>query len=150
MKNTLLITSLVVVSFTLGCNRTENTDSAAKQLADAKVAGREAVQQMRDYSYAQKAEFVALMQTRLSELDAQLDAVGTKIEKSSDAMKADLKPKLEALREQSSALKKQLGAIADATPSTWDTIKADSDKAYTALKDGVTQTRQWISDKIAP
>ena len=54
------------------------------------------------------------------------------------------------MREQSAQLKKQLGTVTNATSSTWSGIKADSEKAYTALKDGVAKSRQWVSEKIAP
>ena len=40
--------------------------------------------------------------------------------------------------------------VTNATESTWGTIKADFEKAYAGLKDGFAQSRQWLSDKIAP
>jgi hypothetical protein len=38
----------------------------------------------------------------------------------------------------------------NATESTWDDVKAGFKKAYSELKDGFNQARQWVSDKIAP
>jgi ElaB/YqjD/DUF883 family membrane-anchored ribosome-binding protein len=79
-----------------------------------------------------------------------LDQLAAKIEKSSDAAKAEAKPKLQALREKADQLGKQLDEAKNATESTWDSVKAGSKKAYNELKDGFNQARQWVSDKIAP
>ncbi len=38
----------------------------------------------------------------------------------------------------------------NATESTWDSVKSGFQKAYDATKDGFNQSRQWVSDKIAP
>lgn len=115
-----------------------------------KTETREAAQDMKDYTFAQKAEFTAKMQGQLAAINADLDQLQAKIDKSSDAVKADAKPKLQALRDQADQLKKQIDASGNATESTWDSVKSGTQKAYDALKDGFNQSRQWVSDKIAP
>ena len=65
---------------------------------------KEAAQEMKDYAYAQKAEFVAKMQGQLDEINRDLDQLAAKIEKASDAAKAEAKPKLQALRDQTAKL----------------------------------------------
>jgi hypothetical protein len=40
--------------------------------------------------------------------------------------------------------------VRNATESTWDSVKATSKKAFDSLKAGFQQSRQWVSDKIAP
>ena len=82
--------------------------------------------------------------------DAFLDQLQAKVDKSSDAFQAEAKPKLQALRDQADQLKKQLDATGNATESTWDSVKSATQKAYDSLKDGFNQSRQWVSDKIAP
>ena len=47
-------------------------------------------------------------------------------------------------------LNKQLDDAKNATESTWDSVKNGFQKAYAATKDGFQQSRQWLSDKIAP
>ena len=64
---------------------------------------------MKDYTFAQKAEFTEKMQGQLAEINKDLDQLAAKIEKSSDAVKAEAKPKLQALRDQAAKLNKQLG-----------------------------------------
>ena len=66
------------------------------------------------------------------------------------AVKAEAKPKLQALREKADQLGKQLDEVKNATESTWDSVKSGTRKAYDALKEGFQQSRQWVSDKIAP
>lgn len=156
MKTTLLLTSLLVTSLAAGCNPSgeksalKSTDTAAQQIDKAQAASKAAARQIKNYSFEQRSEFVTAMQAQLDELNRILDETSTKIDNSSTAVQADARPKLSALRDQAKQLDKQLREVINATPSTWDGIKADSEKAYTALKDGLNQSRQWISDKIAP
>jgi len=53
------------------------------------------------------------------------------------------------LRDKAAQLNKQLDDVRDAPESTWDSVKAASQKALDSLKDGFEQSRQWLSDKIA-
>ena len=148
LKNkTLAITFLSVAAFTVGCNKDQVT---SQQLDKVKTETKQAAQYMKDYTFAQKAEFVKKMQGQLDNLNRDLDQLAAKIESSSDAVKAEAKPKLQALRDQAAQLNKQLDEVKNATESTWDSVKNDFKKAYEATKDGLNQARQWVSDKIAP
>ena len=60
-----------------------------------------------------------------------------------NAVKAEAKPKLQALRDQAAQLNKQLDEARNATESTWDSVKNGFQKAYEATKDGFNQARQW-------
>jgi cytochrome c556 len=146
-RNNLIITLLSAVAFTMGCNK-EGTTTQQIDKVQAKTA--EVSADMKDYSYAQKAEFTEAMQKQLAQINKDLDQLDAKIEKSSDAAKAEAKPKLQALREKADRLGKQLGEAGNATESTWESVKAGSKKAYDDLKDGFNQARQWASEKIAP
>ncbi len=148
MKHTnLLITLLAVSAFAVGCNKEQTT---SQQLDKAQAETKQAAQDMKDYTYAQKTEFVEKMQGQLAELNRDLDQLAAKIEKSSDAIKAEAKPKLQVLRDQMAQLNKQLDEARNATESTWDSVKGGFKTAYEASKEGFQQARQWVSDKIAP
>ncbi len=148
MKHTnLLFTLLAASALAVGCNQEPTT---SQQLDKAQADTKQAVQDMKDYTYAQKAEFVAAMQAQLAALNRDLDQLAAKIEKSSDAVKAEAQPKLQALRDQTAQLNKQLEEARNATESTWDTVKDGFKKAYESSKEGFQQARQWVSDKIAP
>jgi ElaB/YqjD/DUF883 family membrane-anchored ribosome-binding protein len=148
MKNkTLVIALLSIAAFAVGCNKEQTT---SQQLENVKTETKQAAQDMKDYTFAQKAEFVKQMQIQLDALNKDLDQLAAKIESSSDAVKAEAKPKLQALRDQAAQLNKQLDEARNATESTWDSVKAGFQKAYEATKDGFNQARQWVSDKIAP
>jgi len=109
-----------------------------------------AARDLKDYSYAQKNEFVEKMQGQLTEINKDLDKLSARIEKSSDAAKAEANPKLQAMRDQMAKLTKQLDEAKGATESTWNDAKAGFKKGYDELKDSFQQARQWVSDKIAP
>ena len=150
MKNTLLaITFLAIATFAVGCKPSED-NSTSQQLDKVKTETKADAQEMKDYAYAQRAEFVTAMQGQLDALNKDIDALSTKIESSSDAVKADAKPKLQALRDEAAGLNKQLDEAKNATESTWDSVKAGTKKTYNGLKDDFQQARQWASEKIAP
>ena len=148
MKNeNLLITLLAVAAFAVGCNKEQTT---SQQIDKVQTETKEAAQDMKDYTYAQKTAFVEAMQGQLAALNRDLDQLSAKVEKSSDAVKAEAKPKLQALRDQTAQLNKQLDEVKKATESTWDSVKGGFKKAYESSKEGFQQARQWVSDKIAP
>ena len=144
-----------VAALAVGCERSENSTSeareaTARQFDKVKAETKEAAQDMKDYAYAQKAEFVEKMHAQLAALNRDLDQLSAKIEKSSDAAKTEAKPKLQALRDQADKLNQQLDKAKNASESAWDDVKAGSKKAYAELADSFQQARQWVSDKLAP
>jgi len=143
----LVITFLVAASFAVGCNKEQTT---SEQMDKVKTETKAAAQDMKDYTFAQKAEFTEKMQGQLNSLNKDLDQLSAKVEKSSDAAKAEAKPKLQALRDQSNQLNKQLDNVRNSTESTWDSVKTTSQKALDSVKEGFQQSRQWASEKIAP
>ena len=153
MKNTLLaISFLAIAAFAAGCKPTaeESKTTTSEQFDKVKTETKAAARDLKDYAFAQKAEFAGKMKAQLAEINKDLDELAAKIEKASDKVKEEAKPKLEAMREQAAKLNTQFDAAGNATESTWDGVKADSKKAYEGLKEGVKQARQWASDKIAP
>ncbi len=146
-RNTLFITFLTSAAFVVGCNKDGST---SEQLDKAQAKTEATAQEIKDYSYAQKSEFVEKMRGQLAALNADLDKLSARIEKSSEATKAEAKPKLQALRDQTARLNKQLDGVKDATESTWDGVKDGFNKAYASSRDGFQQARLWVSEKIAP
>jgi len=145
--NKLVILLLAAAACATGCNQEQ---TASQQLDKVQTETKQAAQDMKDYSYAQKSQFVEQMQGQLTALNRDLDQLAAKIEKSGDATKAEAKPKLQAVRDQMAQLNKQLDGARNATESTWDSVKNGFQKAYASSKDGFNQARQWASDKISP
>ena len=131
----------------MGCNKEGTT---AQQLDKLQAKTAEATKDLSDYTFAQKTEYTEKMRTQLAAINLELDQLAAKIEKSSDAAKAEAKPKLQALREKADQLKTQLDEAGNATESTWETVKATSKKGYAELSDGFMQARHGVSEKIAP
>ena len=148
MKSNFLIITLLAAAGLAGCKPASK--STAEQFDQLKAETKAAAEEIKNYTYAQKNEFVAKMQTQLARINRNLDELSVKVEKSSAAAKAEWKPKLQELRHQTEKLKQQLDAAKNATESTWDEVKSGSKKAYNELKDGFQRARQWVSDKIAP
>lgn len=145
----LTITFLALTAFAVGCKPSEEK-ATSQQIEQIAQETKEAAEEMKDYTYTQKAEFVENMRNQLAEINRDLDQLSAKVEKSSDAAKAEAKPKLQVLRDQTARLTKQLDDARSATESTWEDVKTGFKKGYSELKDSFNQTRQWMSDKIAP
>lgn len=143
----ILLACLASAAITIGCNKPETTGQKIDR-AQEKVA--EAAQDMKDYTYAQKAEFVQRMEVQLRELNQELDRLAIKVEQSNARAKAENQPKLDALRGQTTRLNKQLDEVKNASESAWEEVKAGFKKGYGELKEGFSNARQWMSDKIAP
>ncbi|HTI99262.1 MAG TPA: hypothetical protein VL527_10305 [Dongiaceae bacterium] len=144
---TSFLACLAAAVLTGGCDKTKTTTEEIDKVQEKTAA---VAQDMKDYTFAQKTEFVSKMQVQVAALNQELDELSAKIDKSSDAVKAEAQPKIKALREQTAQLNKQLDAAKDATESTWDSFKGGFQTAYEATKSGFQQSRQWLSDKIAP
>ena len=156
MKNILFITSFIAITLAFGCKpsagKTEGqtTEPTAQQLEKVQNATKDPAMQAKDYNFGQKTEFVMAMHAQLNELNQGLVELSAKIDSSSEAVQAEAKPKLAVLREKATQLSKQVDEISEATLSTWNVMKADTEKTYASLKDGIAQSRQAVSDKIAP
>lgn len=138
---------LSVATLAVGC---EKEQTSSPPLERVRTETREAAQEVKEYTYAQKAEYTTRMESQLAEINRDLDQLAAKIERSSDKAKADANPKLQALRDQAAGLNKQLDQVRNATESTWDSVKSGTRDAFEAMKEGFHQSRQWLSDKIAP
>lgn len=146
MKTSLLITLLALAALTTACDRKTTTAGSIEKIkADTKQAEKD----LKDYDYAQKAEFVAGMQAHLDEINRELDALAAKVAKSNAAAQAEATPKIEALRSQTAKLASQLDLARNADESAWNDIKAGFRSGYNELKSGFNQARDWISEKIA-
>jgi len=142
-----LVMFICAATFVVGCDKGTTT---SQQMDKVQTETKQAAQEVKDYTFAEKAEFVKDMQAQLDALNQDLDQLSAKIDSSSDAVKAEAKPKLQALRDQAAQLKIQLDNAQNATATTWDSVKATSKKTYAALENSFTEARQWVSDKIAP
>lgn len=148
MKNkALFLATLSAAIFAVGCDK---KPTAAQQLDKVQQKTAEVAQDMRDFTYAQKNEFVATMRAQLAALNKELDELAVKIETSSAAVRADAQPRINRLREQTARMNQQLDDATNATESNWEAFKGDVKKAYDSSRDGLRDARQWLSEKIAP
>jgi len=145
----LVMTLLAAAAFAVGCKPSEQK-STSEQIEKVKTETQAAAQDMKGYTFAQKTEFVAKMQGQLDALNKELEQLSAKIESSSESVKTEARPKLQALRSEVAQLTRQLDNVRNANESTWENVKATSEKAFASLKDGFQKSRQWASDKIAP
>jgi hypothetical protein len=159
MKSILIVIALIAIAViattTFTTSRKPGIEKAAGQSPDSSAKQIEIdtdtprAEKAED-DFTQKSRFVSRMQTQLSGLRQELDAFAARVEKGSDAAKAEARPKLEALREQIARLDTQLEETKRASQSAWTDVKTASRKGLDDAKDTFHQARQWLSDKIAP
>lgn len=145
--NQTLLTLISAAALAVGCNDAKTT---TKQIDKVQEKTAETAQDIKDYSFAQKPEFIAKMESQLAEINKDLDQLTAKVDKSSAAAKAEAQPKLQALRDQTAKLNKQLDEAKNATESNWSEVKTGFKKGVNEVKEGFHNARQWMSDKIAP
>jgi outer membrane PBP1 activator LpoA protein len=153
----LTIAFLIAAAVAVGLTSTDGTSAAGQERGETAAAKRdkvkaeakEAAQEARDYTYAQKAEFAHKMKEELVQIQEELDRLSAKVDRSSGTAKADAKAKLEVVRKKWAQAKKRLDQAEGATESTWDEVKDGFRKSYGELKDSFEKARRWLSDKIA-
>jgi polyhydroxyalkanoate synthesis regulator phasin len=127
------------------------TSTAVRDTAQAiQEDARDAADEIQDFTYEQRANYIAALRLKVDALKRRLEALSDSIEKSSDIVKADSRPRMAALRERLAQLERQVQAAQEAAPDTWDRVKADVRKTYGEVKEGFRDARQWASDKLAP
>jgi chromosome segregation ATPase len=150
MKHPIITVALLsVAAIATSCSPSDNA-STDKQIDKVKAETKAVAQDVKDYTFAQRAAFTENMKIQMNQINKDIDELDANLEKASDAVKAEAKPKLQALRDQEAQLSKQLEAIKDANETTWGEFKSGANKALDGLKEGFKQSRQWVSDKIAP
>jgi len=153
-----VIAFLLVAGLAAGWALTDRTAAAAPNVSEtAAVQGddtpapdaKDTEQTVKDYSYAQKAKFVADMKKALAKTKKEMDRLSAKVDKSNGQAKAEAKTQLAAASAKWAEAKKQLDKAETATETTWDDVKGSFKKAYDDMNDSFEKTRQWFSDKFA-
>ena len=142
----LVITFLSTVLFATGSARGQ---TASQGQDTDKSETKTTVQDVKDYTFAEKAKFTEQMKRDLAVVNRDMDQLDAKIATDDADARAKAKSELQALRVKAHQLGKQIDAAEDATESNWDKVKADSKHAFSELKDGVKRAHRWVSDKLA-
>lgn len=148
MKNKtpfLMLAAAAVIA--TGCDKKRTT---SEQLDKVQTKTVEVAQDIKDYTFAERDEFVKKERALLTELNRDLDQLAARVEESTAAAKAEAQPRIETLREQTARLNKQLDEATNATESSWEKFKVEVRETQAASKEEFDKARQWMSDQIAP
>jgi Spy/CpxP family protein refolding chaperone len=159
MKSTTLIATLLAgAALAVACTSKDTEwavwpsagESPATNLDKAKGETKEAVQAMREYAYADKAEFAAKMRKELVSTQEEMDRLGAKVDKAAGVAKLDAKVRLAAAREKWYQAQRLLDQAETSTESNWDEAKNGYKRSYADLKVSFDAARQRLSETIAP
>jgi hypothetical protein len=147
MKNKILaVTFLSAVILATGI---ASGQTASQGPDNDKSETKTTTQDVKDYTFAEKAKFTEEMKRQLAAINRDIEKLDAKIANDDAEAREKAKPELHALHVKADRLGKQIDAAKDATESNWDRVKADSRKSYNELKDGVNRAHRWVSDKLA-
>lgn len=159
-KNTIMfITAVLLFGSIAGCdwfsgksNATKSLEKLQAELVEAKEEKKEAAKEMAhsDYTYAQKMLFVNEMKRELQEIQAEMDRLSEKVERSNNSAKLNAQKRIDSLREELELTKTKIDDAQNANESGWEDVKRGFRKANDNLKKSFENTRQWLSDKIEP
>jgi peptidoglycan hydrolase CwlO-like protein len=159
-KNTIMfITAILLFGSIAGCdwfsgksNATKSLEKLQAELVEAKEEKKEAAKEMAhsDYTYAQKMLFVNEMKRELQEIQAEMDRLSEKVERSNNSAKLNAQKRIDSLREELELTKTKIDDAQNANESGWEDVKRGFRKANDNLKKSFEDTRQWLSDKIEP
>jgi NTP pyrophosphatase (non-canonical NTP hydrolase) len=133
---------LLFTLLAFGCTP-EAPKTPEARLEAAKEETKEAARALKEYTFAQKDEFVTHMKAELAEMQTVMDTLST-------SASAEAKEQLEQLREQWARAKTRLEVAEGATEESWEELKAGFKTANDELNEAFLKTRQWVSDKIEP
>ncbi len=159
MKHTLRIILFVAVgAVAAGCNKpnqdskaqNDDLETAAATREKAITATNEAATSIENYAYAQKAEFVDAAERELSDFQAEMERLRTKIDQSTGEARDEAQAKLEAVSRKWTAAKAQLDEAKSASAASWEDVQSRYRTAKTDLKSSLDETRQWLSKRIEP
>jgi hypothetical protein len=146
----LTLGSVMVLAASCSSSSDDHDKVPFEQSPKGQADSQQVAQDKKDYAFAQRAEYTKDMKMKIASMNADIDNLSARVEKGSDSVKADAKPKLQALRDEVAHLNEKLDAVPSATESTWNDVKSGFNKGYASLTDGIKSARQWVSDKIAP
>lgn len=163
MKTKLLLAALLTsAALAAGCKPANSPPSPNEKPVDEAVdatdrkvdkAARETsnvAEEINEYTYAQRTEYADRMRTEINTIKRDMDTLAAKLENASEPAKTEGRAKLEALRVKVAALEKQLDAVQGSSESTWNDVKSGFRRSYDEVRESFQQSRQWLSDKIAP
>jgi peptidoglycan hydrolase CwlO-like protein len=104
----------------------------------------------KDYTYAQKNDYVKKMQNEIAKINKEIYELEAKAKKANAKYRAEANLKIKALKKKASQLNMHMEKVKTATETNWDRVKADFHKAISEFEDSVRQVRSWLSKKIAP
>lgn len=155
-KTIIAISGLAAMLAVTGCDNNGSQSQTAQPSTDtssayqsAKQQTKEAVESVKNYTYAQKEEFAQKIKTDMSKIKQQLDQLSTKVESSSIKAKQEAEAKMDALRDQFGKLDKKLDDVEDATESTWDDVKSGVQTGYDQVKQSFQDLQDWLDKQVA-
>ena len=103
--------------------------------SDVKKEFGEAVQTLKDYTYAQRQEYYRKVTEEINGIDAKIDALKEDIKTKSDEVKESIEERIERLRERQSAARERLEEMMESSENAWNEMKEGMQKALDEVKD---------------
>lgn len=120
-------------------------EAAEAEVTAAREAAKIAAQDLEDFGYERRAEYLARVKRELNDSEIELNQLAR-----SGAAKADSEGRILTVRGRWTTAKEKLDAAGLASEATWSDAKKAIKQSRNDLKDAMATTRQWLSDQIEP
>jgi hypothetical protein len=154
-----IIAFTVVTAFAAGCNQTQSRIETVPEKHDDLPPDPEPVGQLgqqvkdtapatRDYAYSERTQYFEMMEGNLAQIRQDLEGLLKRAQRAGSDVKAEAKPKVEALQNDADRVDAELNQVKNATALTWDDIKASIDKSELNLEESLGLTYLWLNERI--
>ncbi len=148
-RNTSLmaISILLALAFLTACGNQEEATKPKSEVTaqDVKQQAAAAMETAEMYTQEQKDAYMQKMDTRLKELDRDIEALGDKIQAGTNEMTAEARAKLEAslqtLKAQKEGAVEQYEKLKASGGQAWDELKAGMDAAMKKLDEAFDKAK---------
>ena len=135
----------------VGCSGTSKEEASSDERLEAlKEKVDDLNQDVSDYSYAQKEEFVNKMEKELARLKKDIIALEEKAKETDGSAKTEAQTRIQEIKDGTKELEKKVSMLKDATEDKWEDIKVKFNESMDDVKEAIEKSRTWISEKIAP
>lgn len=134
---------LIAAGLAIGCAPSDGKAEVAEKKQEVAEA-------MQEYAFAQKNEYIERMDKDLDAIKVEIDRLSQRADNSSSAAKADAKLKMEAVSSRWRQARAQLDQATDASEAGWDNMKSSFKKSYRDLEEALSESRQWMNEKLEP
>lgn len=139
MKRFLSLTLIIAFSFLIGCGNQDESKKKKDSLSNKDL--KHGVIEVSNTTKEQKEEYRRRVESKLKELDKQIDQLKARVEKSETKARAEFNHQIGELQKKKEVVRKGLEELKSASAEAWEMIKSRIDAALEDLEKSYDRIR---------